>query len=75
MKILCVIPVFNEYNKLFYLIDQLKENQYKNYNLKYLFINNGSTDNSLSLINKNNFNCLNLKKNKGVGYALMLGYL
>lgn len=75
MKILCVIPVFNEYNKLFYLIDQLKENQYKNYNLKYLFINNGSTDNSLSLIKKNNFNCLNLKENKGVGYALMLGYL
>ena len=52
MKILCVIPVFNEYHKLFYLIDQLKENEYKNFNLKYLFINNGSTDNSLSIINE-----------------------
>ena len=75
MKILCVIPVFNEYHKLFYLIDQLKENEYKNFNLKYIFINNGSTDNSLSIINKSKFSYLNLKKNKGVGYALMLGYL
>ena len=52
MKTLCVIPVFNEYNKLNELIDQIKKNKFEVFNLQYLFINNGSTDNSLILIKK-----------------------
>ena len=75
MKTLCVIPVFNEDTKLISLINQIKINEYKNYGLKYIFINNGSTDNSLNIIKKNNIKFLNLKKNMGVGYALILGYL
>ena len=75
MKTLCVIPVFNEDTKLISLINQIKINEYKNYGLKYIFINNGSTDNSLNIIKKNNIKLLNLKKNMGVGYALILGYL
>ncbi len=75
MKILCVIPVFNEHHRLNDLIDQLKKNEYKKYNLKYLFINNGSKDKSLDLIQQSGLSYLNLKQNKGVGYALMLGFL
>ena len=75
MKTLCVIPVFNEDTKLISLINQIKINEYKNYGLKYIFINNGSPDNSLNIIKKNNIKFLNLKKNMGVGYALILGYL
>ena len=75
MKALCVIPVFNEYTKLNRLIDQIKKNQHKKFNLHYIFVNNGSTDNSLSLIKKSNIKYLDLKKNKGVGYALMIGFL
>ena len=75
MKTLCVIPVFNEDNRLIYLIDQIKSYEYKNYNLTYIFVNNGSTDQSLDIIKKSNIKYLNLKSNKGVGYALMIGYL
>lgn len=75
MKSLCVIPVFNEYNRLNVLIDQIKKNSFVEYKLKYIFINNGSTDNSLELIKKSGIKFLSLKKNKGVGYALMLGFL
>tara|TARA_Y100001936_G_C15983541_1_gene618146 strand:+ start:200 stop:922 length:723 start_codon:yes stop_codon:yes gene_type:complete len=75
MKTLCVIPVFNEDNRLIALIDQIKINRYKHYNLTYIFVNNGSTDKSLQIIKDSNFDYLNLKSNKGVGYALMIGYL
>ena len=75
MKNLCVIPVYNEYDKLNRLINQIKNNQHKKFNLQYIFVNNGSTDGSLNLIKKSDIKYLNLKKNKGVGYALMIGYL
>ena len=74
MKTLCVIPVFNEHNKLIRLIDQIKKNKFEIFNLQYLFINNGSTDNSLILLKKSGIKYLNLKKNKGVGFALMMGF-
>jgi len=74
MKTLCTIPVYNEDSKLIDLINQIKKYPYQNYNLDYLFINNGSTDYSAKIIKSNNFKFLNLKKNMGVGYALMLGY-
>ncbi len=74
MKTLCVIPVFNEHNKLNKLIDQIKKNKYEVYNLQYLFVNNGSTDNSLILLKKSGIKYLNIKKNKGVGFALMMGF-
>ncbi len=75
MKTLCIIPVYNEHNKLNNLIDQIKKSKFTKYNLKYIFVNNGSNDGSLKLIKNSKINFLNLKKNKGVGYALMLGYL
>ena len=75
MKTLCVIPVFNEYSKLNNLIDQIKKNDHIKYNLQYIFVNNGSTDESLRLIKKSGVKYINLKNNKGVGYALMMGFL
>ena len=75
MKTLCVIPVYNEDNELIDLIDQIKKYEYKKYNLTYIFINNGSTDESLKIIKDSNIKYLNLKSNMGVGYALMIGYL
>ena len=75
MKALCIIPVFNEDSKLIDLINQIKKNPYQNYNLDYIFVNNGSTDKSLNIIKDNKLKFLNLKNNKGVGYALILGFL
>lgn len=75
MKTLCVIPVYNEDNRLISLIDQIKNYEYKKYNLTYIFVNNGSTDKSLKIIQDSGIKYINLKSNKGVGYALMIGYL
>ena len=75
MKSLCVIPVFNEDSKLINLLNQIKKNKHQKYNLDYIFINNGSNDNSLTIIKSSKIKHLNLKKNKGVGYALILGFL
>jgi len=75
MKTLCLIPVYNEHSKLYKLINQIKKYKLKNQNVDYLFINNGSTDNSFYLIKKSEFKFINIKKNKGVGYALIVGFL
>ena len=50
MKTLCIIPVFNEDNRLISLIDQIKSYRYDKFNLTYIIINNGSTDESLKII-------------------------
>ena len=57
--------VYNEQDKLISLIDQIKKNDYSEFNLKYLFINNGSNDDSLDIIKKNKIEYLHLKRNKG----------
>jgi dolichol-phosphate mannosyltransferase len=75
MKSLCIIPVFNEETKLNKLIRGIKKNSLRSYSLKYLFVNNGSTDNSLNIIKKNKLNYISFNKNYGVGYALIKGYL
>lgn len=75
MKSICIIPIYNEYDKLNKLLSKIKKNRHNNFNLTYLAINNGSSDQSLDLIKKNKVKYINLKKNYGVGYALMTGFL
>ena len=57
------------------LFSKIKKNKHKNFGLTYLAINNGSSDQSLNLIKKHKIKYINLKRNYGVGYALMSGYL
>ena len=72
-KILCVIPIYNEELRLYNLISKVKKSQKKIKNINFLFVNNGSNDRSLSILKKNKLHFINLKKNMGVGYALILG--
>ena len=72
-KILCVIPVYNEELRLSNLISKVKKSQKKIRNINFLFVNNGSSDKSLPILKKNKLHFINLKKNMGVGYALILG--
>lgn len=73
MRNLCVIPVYNEENRLLKLINQIKNTKFDNYKINFLFINNGSLDKSLYILKKNKVNYISLKKNYGVGYALLIG--
>ncbi len=74
MKILCIIPIFNEEARLKNLMEEIVVFKEKtNLNIEFLLINNGSTDSSENILNKYNFRYINLKKNKGIGYAFLLG--
>ena len=73
IKILCIVPVYNEETRLPLLIAKIKQAKKKIKNINFLFINNGSNDQSLSILKKNRLDFINLKKNMGVGYALILG--
>ena len=78
-----IFPLFNEENRLPKLFKKIKKFTLKNkYYLDFIFVNDGSTDKSLTLIKafkKQNkaikIKILNYKKNKGKGYALKQGVL
>ena len=69
-KILIICPVFNEAHHLEKLIYEFKSTKFHG---DLLFINSGSKDRSLSIIKKSEFNYISLKKNLGVGNAIVKG--
>lgn len=74
MKILCIIPIYNEEARLNYLLEEITLFKKKtDLNIDFLMINNGSTDNSENILNLYKFKYIKLKKNKGIGYAFLLG--
>ena len=72
MKILCIIPIYNEEKRLTLLLKEIekfkKDDPYK---IDFLLINNGSSDNSEEIIRSFNFKTIKLKKNRGIGYAFV----
>lgn len=71
MKVLIIIPAYNEADGISKLIDNLKEN-YAQYD--YMIINDGSTDNTKKLCKDKDYNVLNLPINLGIGGAVQTGY-
>ncbi len=73
-KNLCIIPIWNEKVHLIKLLKNIQKFKSR-YNLDYLFINNGSTDSSEKIVRNFNYQLHSFKKNKGIGYALLWGYI
>ena len=76
-KFSLVIPCYNEEGNIELLINKCYE-LFKNNNYEVIFVENGSTDNSLkifknSLKNKNNFSLLRVFQNKGIGHGIIEG--
>jgi len=69
MKVLIIIPCYNEEKNIEKTVNELIKNNYD-----YIIINDGSTDNSYDIIKKNNFNHINLSNNLGIGAAVQTGY-
>ena len=75
-----IIPIFNEINSLETLCIKLTE-AFKNTKIKYIFVDDGSSDGSLDWLNKNlqtffntkDIELISLKKNYGKGYAVREG--
>lgn len=71
MRVLCVIPVYNEEEHLSGTIQSIEEN---NFGVdKFLFFESGSKDNSKNILQNSNFEFISLEKNLGIGYVLIKG--
>lgn len=70
MKTLVIIPAFNEQDNLESLIKDIKS-----YNYDYLIINDCSTDGTKELLNKNNYNHLDLSVNVGLAGVTRIGFM
>ena len=74
-----IIPCYNESQNIPYLFDQIKDIQ-KKHNIEVILINNGSTDNTDYLIERDkfklkNFKILKIKNNIGFGNGVKQGIL
>ncbi|MCM1134078.1 MAG: glycosyltransferase family 2 protein [Clostridium sp.] len=71
VKCLIIIPAFNEAENIEKVVSNLIEN-YPQYD--YVIINDGSTDATKKICEKNNYHTLNLPINMGIGGAVQTGY-
>lgn len=75
MKILLIIPAYNEEENIVNTCSTVEEyNKKHNSNIEYVVINDGSVDNTLKVLKENNINHINLIKNLGIGGAVQTGY-
>ncbi|MCH5266989.1 MAG: glycosyltransferase family 2 protein [Lachnospiraceae bacterium] len=71
MKILVIIPAFNEEGNLEKTIQDIRE---KAPGFDYVVINDCSTDGTLAMCRRHGFSYLNLPVNLGIGGAVQTGY-
>ena len=72
MKCLIIIPAYNEAGNLERVLDNLIKN-YPQYD--YIIVNDGSTDNTKQVCERNGYQALHLPINLGIGGAVQTGYL
>ena len=79
-----VFPLYNEEKRLKKLFSEISNQRiFKKKNIEFIFVNDGSNDESFNLINefknrnknKINIKLINYKQNKGKGYAIKKGVL
>ncbi len=68
-KILLIIPAYNEEKSILKTMETVISSHYD-----YVIINDGSTDNTASILAHNRFNHINLLNNLGIGGAVQTGY-
>ncbi len=69
MKVLVIIPCYNEEESILETVNSLKGQA-----VDYIVINDGSTDNSLKVLKNNHINYINLDNNLGIGGVMQTGY-
>lgn len=71
MKILIIIPAYNEAENIEKVIENLQKNVPQ---MDYLIINDCSKDNTVMLCKKNSYNFISLPINLGIGGGVQTGY-
>lgn len=75
MKVLIIIPAYNEEESIVSTVSKIIEYQSKvDYILDYIVINDGSTDRTKELLEVNKFNAVHLIMNLGIGGAVQTGF-
>ncbi len=75
MKVLMIVPAYNEELNIKDTISKIIEYKKKSNNeIDYIVINDGSTDKTKEVCEKNNYNIINLIHNLGIGGAVQTGY-
>ena len=71
-----IIPAYNEEKSIVKVVNSILDYR-KNcdFELDYIVINDGSTDNTYKVCAENNFKCINLIQNLGIGGAVQTGYI
>ena len=72
MKVLIIIPAYNEEENIEKLVDNLTEN-YSQYD--YLIVNDCSKDSTEEIIKRRGYNYISLPVNLGIGGAVQAGYV
>lgn len=70
-RTLIVIPAYNEALSIESVIDDIKKNAP---GVDYVIVNDGSKDNTLEVVQKNNFNCITCFLNLGLFGAVQTGF-
>ncbi|WP_427813880.1 glycosyltransferase family 2 protein [Enterococcus sp. 22-H-5-01] len=75
-RILLIIPAYNEAEGIVEVIRTVDEYRKKtDYDLDYIVINDGSTDNEEEVLQQNNIKHVELVQNLGIGGAVQTGYM
>ena len=75
-KVIIIIPAYNEEGNILKTYNSIIEyNKKNNTNYDLIVINDGSTDNTLSVLVKNKIPHINLIRNLGIGGAVQTGYI
>lgn len=69
MKVLVVVPAFNESQSVKSVVESLIQAGYD-----YVVVNDGSSDDTAKICQEAGFNLLNLKENLGIGGAVQAGH-
>ena len=72
MKVLIIIPAYNEQECIKGVVDNLIHN-YPQYD--YVVVNDGSKDDTLKILEENHYSYINLPGNLGIGGAMQTGFL
>ncbi len=71
-----IIPAYNEEESILKTVNSVVEYGKKcDFELDYVIINDGSSDNTISICCKNNLNYIDLIQNLGIGGAVQTGYI
>ncbi|MDT2730985.1 glycosyltransferase family 2 protein [Streptococcus parauberis] len=77
-KVILIIPAYNEQGSIKNTVNKIEEFKHNNdlvFQLDYIVINDGSTDNTAKILDKHAINHIDLIQNLGIGGGVQTGYI